>query len=46
MKFDICGAFRNGFSLQDVIAATKHDNPALSWYGAGYVVGVATRTLY
>ena len=40
---NICGAFRTGYSLQDVIAATKHDNPALSWYDAGYVVGVAMR---
>jgi len=35
----------NGYSVEDVIAATKHDNPNLTWYDAGFAVGAAVRHL-
>jgi hypothetical protein len=42
---NICGALANGYSMEEVIAATKNDNPELTWYGAGFAVGAAIRHL-
>jgi hypothetical protein len=41
----ICGALANGYSVEDVISATKHDNPGLNWHDAGFEVGAAIRHL-
>jgi hypothetical protein len=42
---NICGALANGYTVEEVIAATKHDNPGLTWYDAGFEVGAAVRHL-